>query len=91
MGKIMPGYLADILFLKKDKPLFEHNPADIQLVVKEGAILVADETLKPGLIQSQYSKISYGDTNKYVYGDLSSLVSQIRQFFPAAIFPFTIN
>lgn len=91
MGKIMPGYLADIIFLKKDKPLFEHNPADIQLVVKEGAILVADETLNSGLILSKYSKINYGDTIKYVYGDLNSLVSRIRQFFPAAIFPFTIN
>jgi cytosine/adenosine deaminase-related metal-dependent hydrolase len=89
-GVIREGSWADLFLIKNDKDIFENNPEDIQMVIKKGEVLVADPCYAPGLVQSNYSRISYGSGLKYVFGKLEDLTGEIKKHYPEASIPFTI-
>ena len=90
-GRLKPGLRADILFVKNSSPVFEQDPGDIQMVLVKGAVQMADETYAPGLIKSGYTKICFGTSCKYVYGNLRDTVSVIKKYYPEAGIPFSID
>jgi cytosine/adenosine deaminase-related metal-dependent hydrolase len=95
-GEIAAGKHADLVVakIKKDKTGFDAffaiEPADILLVMHRGSISLFDETL---LLQLKavdlngFDKIDIGGACKYVTGDLSGLMENIRTYDPAADFP----
>jgi cytosine/adenosine deaminase-related metal-dependent hydrolase len=70
------------------------NPADILLVVSDDVIRLFDESLISQLQHldlNGYSKIYIDGICKCVQGDLPGLMEQIREYYPEAIFPITVN
>ena len=88
-GTIEEGMDADLV-LSKTASFFTTDPQNILLVMHKGHISLFDETLLPQLKAinlSEYSSISAGNSVKYVKGNLSELISKIKQFYPNASFP----
>ncbi len=78
------------------KALWDINPQDILLVIREGSLLLFDNTLLQHLTASGYdmnsfSKIYYEDACKHVKGDLPALVHSIQSVYPQANIPFEVN
>jgi cytosine/adenosine deaminase-related metal-dependent hydrolase len=88
----MEGSAGDLLVLKKTARLFDSNPSDILLVIKKGEVVLADEKFTTRLKNrnEQYSKIAFGNSVKYVKGDLTGLVKQVKKIFPGVFIPFEI-
>jgi hypothetical protein len=67
------------------------DPSDILLIIRNGKIALYDESFQPANnSKNKYSKINISGRIKYVAGDLSSVVKNIRKYYPAAEFPFEI-
>ena len=96
VGAIEPQMQADIVIAKKDNAhLFETNPEDILMVIKEGEIrlfdaLLLEQVMNAGISINNFSKININGQIKYVFGNLSALMNKIKQYYPAVIFPFQI-
>jgi cytosine/adenosine deaminase-related metal-dependent hydrolase len=72
------------------------DPEDILLVMHRGRIRLFDDTLydtfaSAGFGMDSFKPVGFNDKRKYVYGDLPGLVKKIREYYPAAAFPFTID
>jgi cytosine/adenosine deaminase-related metal-dependent hydrolase len=70
------------------------DPEDLLLVVHDEHIRLFDESLLSQLGDtdlSQFSKIYIKGACKYVQGDLPELMKQIKEYYPEAIFPITVN
>jgi len=88
-GVITEGMDADVVLSKADS-FFTADPQNILLVMHKGRVSLFDETLLPQLKTintNEYSKISIGDSSKYVKGNLPELISKVKQFYPDASFP----
>lgn len=95
-GIIAPGYDADLVVAKTKDNDYSVNgvlgidPENILLVMHQGQIRLFDEMLYPQLNsinRSAFSKVSLGNSYKYVYGDVPALVQNIRRYYPGASFP----
>jgi len=88
-GEIAPGRQADLV-ISASPDLFNTTPEDILLVLHKGQIRLFDASL--GLPpQNGFYKISVGEKNKYVKGDLPGLMKEIQRHYPAVTFPDTIG
>ena len=98
-GILADGKKADIVIAKmkaNDHSLFsffQSDPQDILLVLKNGEIILFDETLCSQLTQStiltDFSSISVNNHVKYVKGNLTKIVDQIKEYGHHE-FPFEI-
>ena len=88
-GAIAPGLQADLV-VSAAADLFSTTPEDILLVLHKGQIRLFDASLDIGL-QAGFYKISVGERNKYVKGDLPALMKEIQKHYPAVAFPDTIG
>jgi cytosine/adenosine deaminase-related metal-dependent hydrolase len=90
-GKIAASHTADIVIAKKKNEvnqfdaLYKVNPEDILLILHKGAIRLFDESLFAQLSDSNFSiknmcSVSINNTKKYVHGDLSGLMEEIKKY-----------
>ncbi|WP_426671160.1 amidohydrolase family protein [Mucilaginibacter sp. McL0603] len=95
-GEIAEGRDADLVIAKSKHGLegadafFSINPEDILLVMHKGNISLFDEELYPQLKELNligYSKVFIDGTYKYVRGNLSLLMQNIKRHYPKAEFP----
>ncbi len=95
-GEIAEGKEADLV-IAKSKPglsgsdaFFSLNPEDILLVMHKGNISLFDEELYPQLKELNligYSKVFIDGSYKYVRGNISLLMQNIKRYYPKAEFP----
>lgn len=105
-GKLEPGYLADLIITQaKDTvtlctgsmdAFYASNPEDLLLVIHRGNIRVFDASLSEqlrtaGFNLSGFSKVTLGNRNKYVQGDLPALIREIHRHDPAAALPVSVT
>ncbi|HEY8969347.1 MAG TPA: amidohydrolase family protein [Puia sp.] len=88
-GEIAPGFQADLV-VSAAADVFSTTPEDILLVLHKGQIRLFDASLDIGP-QPGFYKISVGERNKYVKGDLPTLMKEIQKHYPAVAFPDTIG
>ncbi|MDR3681800.1 MAG: amidohydrolase family protein [Flavipsychrobacter sp.] len=96
-GQLKNHYDADIVVAKQKNDLTGYNafyaiaPQDILLVMRKGKVKLFDESIldqvNANIDLNTFSQISLGDSIKYIYGDLPGLMSEIREYYPDAIFP----
>jgi cytosine/adenosine deaminase-related metal-dependent hydrolase len=98
-GALKAGMNADIVVAKQKgaegrlDAFFRLDPEDIQLVLKQGKIVLFDKLLLQQLDFNEdrlkgYSTINLNGVCKYVAGDLPALVKAIRQYAPGLELPF---
>jgi len=90
IGMIKEQKKADIIIAKmKDKSdslnsFFGLNATDILLIIKNGEIILYDESLRAQLDQKtiikEFCKVFINKTGKYVKGDLIKLMDQIKKY-----------
>jgi cytosine/adenosine deaminase-related metal-dependent hydrolase len=96
-GSLAEGKNADIVVARMSdanslmNSFFQLGPADILLVVRNGEIILFDETLSAQLGLKGFTKLVINDVAKYVKGDLAELVAQINQYAPEAKLPIRLN
>lgn len=100
-GAIAENKVADIVLVKRKKGMTELenfyslNPQDLLLVIQQGKIKLADESIienfeSRGVSMQHLSHINLNGTKKYVQGNLLQLARAIRQYYPGAEFPFSV-
>lgn len=95
-GAIKKDYVADIVIAEnRNNNLFELNPQNILLVLKNGEIKLFDEKLvnqlEPGNFNKKdYNKVSNKNSKKYVRGNLPGLIAEIKKYYSEAEFPVTV-
>ena len=91
---------ADIVVAKlKDKEggmpaFFAVEPSDILLVLHQGNIRLFDAEILDQLKEIDlygFSKININGVYKYVQGNIPELIAGIKQYYPEAQFPITVN
>jgi len=70
---------------------FQLNPEDILLVVRNGEIVLFDGTLYSQLEVNGFNKLSINNETKYVKGNLTELVTQIKQYAPGVKLPIVVG
>lgn len=99
-GEIVAGKDADLVVTRiKDKQtgiqaFFSTEPKDILLVLHHGDIRLFDASLYIQLMDtdlSGFSRINIDGAIKYIQGDIPELIKKIKQYYPKARFPLTIN
>jgi len=88
-GEIAPGRQADLV-VSAAADLVSTTPEDILLILHKGQIRLFDASLNIPP-QAGFYKISVGERNKYVKGDLPGLMTEIKKHYPAVTFPDTIG
>ncbi|MBS1690215.1 MAG: amidohydrolase family protein [Bacteroidetes bacterium] len=97
-GRIETGYEADIVIAKRQPgkntmdAFYTTEPADILAVTKGGVIKLFDASLREqlnveGMDLSNYHKIMIEGCEKYVWGDLPKLITEVTQYNPEVVFP----
>jgi cytosine/adenosine deaminase-related metal-dependent hydrolase len=95
-GSIQEGLDADLVIAKPGPAqsgltsFFELQPDDILLVMHKGDIRLFDESLYHqlnGAATSNFTKVYIGNSIKYVQGDITGLINQIKQYKPDAELP----
>jgi cytosine/adenosine deaminase-related metal-dependent hydrolase len=100
LGQLQENFVADIVIARRKKELngldafFTLNPEDILMVIREGAIVLYDESIRPLLQHSEqeingFSRIYLNENLKFVKGDLPDLINRIKEFYPGISFPVT--
>ncbi len=99
-GEIASGRDADLVVARTKgetdslSAFFNTNPADLLMVMHKGEVKLVDACLADrleGLIRHNFSKIYIDGTCKYVEGNLSRLMHDIKGHCPAAGFPVWVN
>ena len=95
-GEIAEGKTADLVIAKM-KPgtagadtFFAIDPEDILLVLHKGNISLFDEEIYPqlkGISIEDYSRVYINGTCKCVYGNLATLMKEIKEHHPKVSFP----
>jgi len=97
LGKIEPGYQADLVITKGNdlNGIFATNPKDLLLVMHRGHIRLFDSSLAAslaagGLAMEGFSAVLVDGNIKHVQGDLPGLIRKIICFDPYASLPVTL-
>jgi len=96
-GALMQRYDADIVIARKNSErgmdaFYKCRPEDILIVMRGGKIKLFDESMV-GMLQAAgvqtetLSRVSVNGSDKYVLGDLSGLMEEIKQYNPDVKFP----
>lgn len=102
LGSINNQNKADIVIVENKSGInnwdafFNVNPETIQMVISKGKIRLFDGALynrlqQANILLNNFSRVTINGTEKYVYGDLPTLISQIRDAYPDAALPVTVN
>jgi cytosine/adenosine deaminase-related metal-dependent hydrolase len=97
-GTLRVGSQADLVAANRKSPVgdyaswFETTPADIALVVQNGAVRLCDEDRfrqlqHAGSACATFSRVSLEGSVRYVCGNLTGLLSAIKAYAPQAVFP----
>ncbi|MFL9484378.1 amidohydrolase family protein [Chitinophagaceae bacterium LWZ2-11] len=99
-GKIEQNFIADIIVANKKKlnnidAALAVLPEDILLVIKNGVIKLFDACMLPQLKQpdiqlGDYSSIHVEGCVKYVSGNITKLMSGIKEYYPQIKLPVSI-
>jgi cytosine/adenosine deaminase-related metal-dependent hydrolase len=100
-GKLEPKKDADIVVLKiRSKlpcfdELFNANPENILLIIQRGQIRLFDKSLLPQLRLTpvnlfRYNQINFKENTKFVEGELSGLINEIKKYNPKMHFPVEV-
>jgi len=100
-GSIKQGYVADLVIAKNKNNLqamdafFNIQPEDILIVIRNGDVKLFDEALfqklsNSGLKMVGFAKVSLGVQSKYLKGNITALITEIRNHYPEANIPITI-
>ncbi len=100
-GEIRHGRKADIVIAKRKNNqtvwdgFYNTNPEDILMVMHKGKIRLIDSDYFLHLKHinfdaSRYFPVSVNDRIKYVEGNLPALITDIKSYYPKAVFPCTI-
>lgn len=93
LGDIKPRMQADIVVAKKQlHSIFDTDPENILLIVRQGDLKLFDVSLLPqlrnnGYMIKDFARIKIGGTEKFVKGDLPGLIRKIKTYYPEAVFP----
>lgn len=95
-GRLEKGNVADIVVGRRKQGnnfmdnFFSLQPGDVLLVIKNGAVVLFDESYYFDFRQlPDFSKIRIGGRLKYVKGDLAGLLKQIKNYAPGIALPFS--
>jgi cytosine/adenosine deaminase-related metal-dependent hydrolase len=101
IGKIEPGFQADIVVADRGagkgiESFCQVDPARILLVLKAGKIILFDESIAsqvslPGIDVSGFTRFSIENRRKHCLGDLSTVVQEIRNYYPGVSLPVEIE
>jgi cytosine/adenosine deaminase-related metal-dependent hydrolase len=97
-GRVREGFQADIVVARRKAGTgdydswFAVNPEDITLVIQNGAPKLCDESCYQQLKQQgfdckPFSKVTVSDSTKYVWGDVSRLIAEIKCYAPEVEVP----
>jgi len=99
----LPGYVSseklpgDMVIAKAKKhnaleSFFDINPEDILLVIHKGMIRLFDECLYEQLAlglfnMENFTRLTVYGANKFVQGNITALIKEIRRYYPEAVLP----
>lgn len=86
-GVLAENAIADIVITEQKADLFQNNPEDMLMVIKNGRIRLYDESLAGQIQLPGFSKLSINKRVKYIEGDLPDLLKQIRSYYPSIDIP----
>jgi cytosine/adenosine deaminase-related metal-dependent hydrolase len=95
-GAIKKDHVADIVIAEnRSDNFFESDPENILLILKNGEIKLFDDKLLSQLesvnfIKKNYSEVSIKNSKKYVCGNLSGLITEIKKYYSEAKFPVNV-
>ena len=91
-GQLREGFQADVVVASKRSnqegyaPFFELNPVDIVLVMHRGRVVLCDEIryrqTAEARLDCDLNRVSFGNSVKYVAGDLTGLIGEINRLAP---------
>jgi cytosine/adenosine deaminase-related metal-dependent hydrolase len=100
-GNIQEGLDADLVVAKAKThstgiaSFYDTKPEDILLVIHQGKIQLFDESIYHQINDSintdNFDKIHIGNSIKYVQGDITGLIAQIKQYQPDVNIPVDIS
>jgi hypothetical protein len=74
------GAVADVILLRK--PLFEAQPADVGLVMVNGRVVLADETMAGALADTSAEPVTIGGVSKLIPAELAHAARQAFELSP---------
>ncbi len=83
VGTIEANKTADMVVTRKNDDFFNLNPEDILLVIHQGNIRMFDSSLSMqlnNLVGKDFESIALNVSVKYVQGDLSALIDEIKSY-----------
>ncbi len=96
-GTLQKNVVADIVIARKKRntfydAFFTVDPEDILLVLHKGKIKLFDESLLPQLKNTtpgleSFNRIQVQNSNKWVFGNIISIIKDIRQYCPQIELP----
>jgi len=98
-GNIQEGFNADLIIVRAKTntngltSFYDTRPDDILLVIHQGNMRLFDESIYHQLNGSKlynFDRIHIGDSIKYVQGDITGLITRIKQYKPDAEIPVYI-
>lgn len=97
-GRLVKNSVADIVIANGDgsaNSFYAINPQDILLVLHKGHVRLFDESVKDQLINNHitlknFDKINIGTATKYIWGNISGLMQEIKKYYPEAAFPVSV-
>ena len=81
-GKISQGNIADLLIIPGGN-IFDKNPADILMVIKNGEVQLAGSSMITTM-NGISTKIQVDDSVKYVKGEITELINGIKSALPGS-------
>ena len=90
-GKIVKGQ-KDLLLLRNNQSVFNSNPKDILLVLRDGMVRMIDPAIGSQVETDRkgFSRIRMGGSEKWVEGNLNELVTQMKAHYPELSVPFEL-
>jgi hypothetical protein len=74
-------YNEDLVVAEKPADFFDINPENILMIVRDGKIVLYDETIA-GKVDLNFSSIKINGREKFVIGDIGDLIKSIRSYKP---------
>jgi cytosine/adenosine deaminase-related metal-dependent hydrolase len=84
-GKIKNGYLADIVVVKKKNEnnydaFFNINPEDILLIIREGKVILFDESLENEFAFLNYDKFKIRSSRKFTTNEIVEVIKRLEDY-----------
>lgn len=85
IGKIKNGYQADIVVVKKKSEnnydaFFNINPEDILLIIREGKVILFDESLENEFAFLNYDKFKIRSSRKFTTNEIVEVIKRLEDY-----------